>query len=985
MQKRFAPLTIAICLFTVTVSTIAAPAPTPATNPASPADSIYKSWYFTPTGVYGRQPLQQTKYRSYVKIFHPSPNLATVESFNPANVLINTTRIYFTGGLISLGTETDRWGETFDSTWYQPDGPGKFLVTERRKGVNPFLPSKYLEYIFKDDLIAEVLCYTDSIRAGANQEGVAHYLFERYTDPDRRGLIKTEIYNDPIDEPAFSRVNDCHRKFNEYDNKGNLLSVSIYDQNDKPVLNRYGVFRTTYKYDRDDNEIEADYFDTRGKPTITAWGYAEKVREYKHGFNTTETNYFNETMIVRSTRLADSVAIIWHTYDQQGNETETQYFDPQNNPVASSQGVQKIRREYSPDGMLTRIIRTGFSANSMLWDKQLSLWVSYDHDDKGRTTSIRFQGSTGIGVPNPENGALLTKYRYDAWGRILTIGFWRDETSKMPCFLGYQELVNQYNAEGQLIEVNYLDSTGNPFDGIGYSRQVYRYNENGLPAGVAFFNRDKPALFSLDGASTSNFHRLQYNYDGFNRLRTLNYFDETGRPVNAILRFGRNQELQAREIDFDYNGALLTSESFRISDDHPPVVLDCAKGQCLPLTAFANIAVNRQAGIRPAALRTRSSLGSTYHGRIRPDTLLDDQIGFVGRDSVLMFLRSDAGIKTGVACSELYRIAPINKYYQFDGQVNDYYIDNDSLAATLTYAGGYLEGPAYLWHKNGQLKAQGIYHHSAKTGIWKYFYDNGQIEKTLQFALGETRLIDCYTRNGEVLASGGNGRFEGELITNSSLNPLNALVKGPVKDGLPDGEWNLYFDKRPEVVLDKSMTKPVLVPGCVEYFSAGKFKHGLVNSVQLKSTTSLKETYTDRYYTRLEGIQRYEFLDHYRQDLYCKPAGTVALFAEVNAQVKQGLSTIINTKYKDYSGWVFLNVHLNSAGHVLDSYVRLYQPNDDFEKDIHEMASHLIYNWASGSKEMSSTFERSYVILVDAGEVLIPEQVVQEQRMHNSQ
>src|SRR5580658_205310 len=201
MPMRFAPLTIAICLFAVTVSGIPAPSP----NATIAADSTYKSWYFTPTGVYGRQPLQQTKYRSYVKISHLSNNQSTIESFNPANVLINTTRIYFTKGLISLSTETDRWGETYDSTWYQPDGPGKFLVTERKKGVNPFLPSKYLEYIFKDDLIAEVLCYTDSIRAGANQEGVAPNLFERYTDPDRRALIKTETYNDPIDAPAFSR------------------------------------------------------------------------------------------------------------------------------------------------------------------------------------------------------------------------------------------------------------------------------------------------------------------------------------------------------------------------------------------------------------------------------------------------------------------------------------------------------------------------------------------------------------------------------------------------------------------------------------------------------------------------------------------------------------------------------------------------------------------------------------------------------------
>ncbi len=247
--------------------------------------------------------------------------------------------------------------------------------------------------------------------------------------------------------------------------------------------------------------------------------------------------------------------------------------------------------------------------------------------------------------------------------------------------------------------------------------------------------------------------------------------------------------------------------------------------------------------------------------------------------------------------------------------------------------------------------------------------------------LNYTISLDCYTRNGEVLATGGNGRFEGEIITNSSLNPRDMLIKGPVKDGVPDGEWNLYNNNIPEVGLDKSMTKVVVVPGNVEYFSGGKFKHGVSNS---NSTATLKTTYTGVYLSRLESIQGYEFLDHYRQDLYCHPAGTVALFNEVYFQVKDGLSTIISTKYKDYSGWIFLDVHLNSAGQVLGSYVRLYQPNGDFENDIREMASHLIFNRASGSEDAHATYERSYVILVDAGEVLIPEQVVQEQRAQNS-
>src|SRR5579872_1278394 len=111
----------------------------PSTGPA-PADSLYKAWYFSPNGVFGRQPLQHPKARHYVKITHPVSDEAIIQEFNPAGIVTATTRFYFKNGLLALSTETDRWGDTYDSAWFRPDGVDKFLVTERRRGVNPFLP-----------------------------------------------------------------------------------------------------------------------------------------------------------------------------------------------------------------------------------------------------------------------------------------------------------------------------------------------------------------------------------------------------------------------------------------------------------------------------------------------------------------------------------------------------------------------------------------------------------------------------------------------------------------------------------------------------------------------------------------------------------------------------------------------------------------------------------------------------------------------------
>ncbi|HET6253410.1 MAG TPA: hypothetical protein VFE32_05025 [Puia sp.] len=936
---------------------------------ATPADTAYKSWYFTPTGVYGRMPLQKTKYRPFVKVSHPSAGLAMVRSFSPANVLVNTTRVYFKNGLLSLTTETDRWGYTYDSIWYQPEEQGKFLVTERKKGVNPFIPCKYLEYTFKEGLLTDILCFRDSIRAGDNQEGVAHYVFERYTDPDRHGLIRTETFLSNIDAPAFSRTADCHKLVNDYDAKGNLVSRSTYDQDDKPILDRYGVFRTKYKYDGDDNETEADYYDTKDNLTVAGWGYAEKVRDYKHGFLAAETYYYDQNTIVRSNRLADSVAIIRRKYDEAGNETETTYFDPLEYPIANAEGVHKLEYEYSAAGMLSTIRRFRLDAQSTWGESKQYLSVNFERDDKGLVTGTRYATNTGIVIRDPEDGAFLTKTSYDAWGRIHAKSCWRTDSAKMACNFGYQEIVHRYNDDGQVAETDYNDSTGNPYAGpLGYSRMITRYNEQGLPGEWSFFAGDKPVTLRLNLASISGFHRVQYSYDGLNRLRSINFYDAAGNPANAVLRPSDKTQYTAHQVDLDYTAALLTSESFRASGaQNAPISLECSKGDCLPLIAFTSIRlVGTPASMRPA----ESAATRSFHGGIRPDTLIDDQLGFVGHDTILLFLRNNSGWMTGIGCGDIYRIAPVNKYYQLDGQVNDYYMTNDSIEASFNYVKGNLQDPAYIYYPNGQVKEHGDYQNNDRSGQWDYYYDNGQKEKTLQFENGGAYVVDCYTRNGEALARGGNGRFVGTVVTNTTVNPYEMQVSGNVKNGLPDGEWNLYINTIQMVSKDQKT-----VPSNVEYFSGGKFLHGTSNSM------SGRQTYSDRIFSRIESIHPYEYLDHYRQDLACRTGNSPVMLNNLFPDVKLGIQKILSTsKYGDYSGWILLDVHINSAGRVISSYVRLYQPNEAFGNEVRAMASRLAYPSMSGIRGSGMGYEKFYIILVEANDVVIPEQILQDQR-----
>jgi YD repeat-containing protein len=923
---------------------------------ADPTDSTFKDWYYTPTGVFGRLPLTNPKYRTYVKITRPSVNLVTVQKFNPAGILINTFVVNFLNGQISLLTQTNQWGESFDSTWFKPDGPGQFIVTEKLRGVNPNLPCKALRLTYKNNLLQDMLCLTDSTKPGPNQEGVAHYVYERYSDPALFGLIKTATYFTDIDMPAISRNTGCHKLVIAYDKDANPIDISTYGPDDKPMADLWGAFRTRMKYDHDDNLTETDYFDGKGSLTITAYGYAQAVKEYKKGFLAKETFYNRDNNIIVSGLLADSVAIIQHRYDQSGNETEREYYDPQGNDMANAEGIHKVLSEYSADGMLVRTV----NLLSLAAPKGLQVvWHRFTRDEKGRVIAIANVTDNGLMMPNSEEGGNITKYRYDNWGRIVSTSFWQNDSLKTLGVEGYHESVILYNEDGQAIESDNYNEQGKPTSFFtGYSRQVVRYNDQGLVAEREYDDGDSAVLMEDKNAYSSHFHSVRYEYDWYNRVRQLDYYDCAGRPVNASLWLPDDKGLTGQRLQFKYTGPALAEEDVHdLGDVNPPVVIDCTTGKkFLPTSGVGRIP------IRYYHSWHTSKPAKTYHGSIQPGSpFYDDQLAFVGQDSVLLFLNGNASTLSGMACAELYRLARVNKFYQLDGAVTDYYIDTDSVAESLTYDAGELTGPCIFYYPNGQIKEMGLYSKNVRTGRWEYFYDNNQKAKTIIFTDRGPRLLDCYTRDGQVLAKKGNGRFEGVVLSNTLAIPTEYTVKGPVKDGLADGEWKVYSK------LVEGMTN-------VELFSAGNFKSG--TSISLSGKTEYNKTALSRF----ESIHPYEMPDYYGQTVFCANSGPATFSADAFAGLKQGIKNVLQTgQYKDYTGWVFLDLLIGTSGDIHQKVIRLSQQNDAFEKDLRNMLDHVQYQpWNRKGQDMP--YEKFYIVLVSAGNFVIPEELLINQR-----
>jgi len=150
---------------------------------------------------------------------------------------------------------------------------------------------KFEKLVFRNRLLEEKICFSDTASLRNNHEGVAIYKFKRYEDPKRFSLIREVTYFDTKEHAVFSRGSGCSKTVNDYDEKGNLVSSSNFGLAGEPVENGLGCFMIKRRYDKEDNTTEESYYNKEGAPTRITLGWAIGKIEYKNGFQVKKSLY----------------------------------------------------------------------------------------------------------------------------------------------------------------------------------------------------------------------------------------------------------------------------------------------------------------------------------------------------------------------------------------------------------------------------------------------------------------------------------------------------------------------------------------------------------------------------------------------------------------------------------------------------------------------------------------------------------------------
>ncbi len=266
----------------------------------------------------------------------------------------------------------------------------------------------------------------------------------------------------------------------------------------------------------------------------------------------------------------------------------------------------------------------------------------------------------------------------------------------------------------------------------------------------------------------------------------------------------------------------------------------------------------------------------------------DEDIFFKLRGDTIMFYLDNVADITVKSNAYFHRTVCIDEQdFEYTGKVVDTFIDNGR-AYECFYSKGHLSGEVRCFNPDGNLRYDGFFKNSLKDSVWTFYYENGNVEKIINFNNNEPYLKEFYKSNGKGVFVDGNGKYTGR-INYVYKQTSECRISGNIKNGKMDGSWRWkelssgggidYFEngkyiKSESYGLDPFDSQKISLLGYdlhekVEVFkfmavpsSRGK-NHIVSRSLKYKNTFNLNESFATELVSFLTEINKKESLPDY--------------------------------------------------------------------------------------------------------------------------
>lgn len=374
-----------------------------------------------------------------------------------------------------------------------------------------------------------------------------------YDDISSSTYNKTTTYLGPDNNPINTTLGFA--SITESYHNGYMISRNYYDANNiacSPQIN-YHVHELRLKYDDDKNPCEISFWDANLQPAKNSLGFHKCLLKWNHQGHCesmtcylTEEQFFNKQQTNEGKHLLKKCdnnfgyCTIQNRYDTNGRLTKTEFRDSEDNLVLNTQlNAASIEFLYNEIG---QVIKTSFSNQDeqpcinldgyailrQEYDKSFLISSKYfDASDKPFAPEKIGAHEIRFGYNNAD--VMDTQSAYDENG-VPTIN------TVMGCHIYKTELNNQ----GKIIKELWYDTNKKPINTpLGMASIIYTYDDYGFITSVSAFNaNNEPSVSTRIGNAQTigmGAATIKFEYDSEHRLKTQEFFDIKGRPMNNTI------------------------------------------------------------------------------------------------------------------------------------------------------------------------------------------------------------------------------------------------------------------------------------------------------------------------------------------------------------------------------------------------------------------------------------------------------------------
>ena len=367
-------------------------------------------------------------------------------------------------------------------------------------------------------LSSDMSAYTVGDR---NAESKSEIIRLRNTYDNEGRLILSLYQKDNRGTPACDS-NGVYGKAYEYNDLGLIRQVYNLDENGQVVNSKNGWASERFTYNEMGDPICSEVFAADGNLTRGTFGYFVNHTIYDSYGNAIRWESRDSDGALMCTDKGYAVQEV--RYNEAGLAVSMKHFDDQEQAVYNTNFYHELRMEYDDRGRNTvyHFLGTdgqpvfshviGFSSTVQTFDENGRLLEQHYLDTLGNPSYCHQIGAWGLRCTYDENGNQQTLTALDA--------NWEPTVRKE----GYVTEYRNYNADGQLIRVDFLDAEGNLVRcSSNYAVVVMRYDHSGNPTDISLLDEKEAPCLSISGYATT---RLRYENGNMISARFFGVNDE---------------------------------------------------------------------------------------------------------------------------------------------------------------------------------------------------------------------------------------------------------------------------------------------------------------------------------------------------------------------------------------------------------------------------------------------------------------------------